>query len=214
MGVKGHWSQIPIHEVQVTKPFAIALYETTFKEYDRFAQATGRQLPKDEGWGRETRPVINVSWNDATAYSKWLSQRTGKRYRLPTEAEWEYAAKGGGQDQTWAGISDESQLKDYAVKGAHRTEPVGSKQPNRLGLYDMSGNVWEWVEDCVHEDYNGAPTDGSAWLETNGGHCVRRVLRGGYWYGYPEYGSELDRDRNYAGFRDFNIGFRLVQDLP
>jgi formylglycine-generating enzyme required for sulfatase activity len=204
----------PIHEVQFTTPFAIARYETTFDEYDRFAQATGRQLPSDEGWGRGTRPVINVSWDDAKAYAKWLSQQTGKRYRLPTEAEWEYAARSGGQDQTWAGTSNESQLKDYAVYGAKGTELVGSKQPNRLGLYDMSGNVWEWVEDCWHEDYKDAPPDGSPWLGRNGGNCGLRVIRGGSWNSKPVTLRVSYRYGFFADSRDDSIGFRLAQDLP
>lgn len=187
MGGSGDKDEAPIHEVRFTTPFAIARYETTFDEYDRFAQATGRSLPQDdEGWGRGSRPVINVSWEDAQAYAKWLSQTTGKRYRLPTEAEWEYAARSGGQDQTWAGTSDAGQLNQYAVFEADRPEPVGSKKPNGLSLYDMSGNVWEWVEDCWHENYNGAPANGSGWLAANSGKCSRRVLRGGSWFNLPE----------------------------
>ena len=126
--------ETPIHNVQFTKLFAMARYETTFDEYDRFAQATGRELPKDEGWGRGLRPVINVSWDDAKAYAQWLSQQTGKHYRLPTEAEWEYAARSGGRDEVWAGTSDEYQLKDHAVYQASRTEPVGKKQPNAVSM--------------------------------------------------------------------------------
>ncbi|MDR4469808.1 MAG: SUMF1/EgtB/PvdO family nonheme iron enzyme [Nitrospira sp.] len=204
----------PSHLVQFTRPFAIARHETTFDEYDRFAQATGRPLPKDRGWGRGSRPVINVSWEDANAYAQWLSQQTGERYRLPTEAEWEYAARSGGNDQTWAGTSNMKQLKDYAVYASNRTEPVGSKQPNRLGLNDMSGNVWEWVEDCWHEKYDGAPPNGSAWIATNGGDCTRRVLRGGSWDNNPEYLRTLRRLSDNADFRYNSIGFRLVQELP
>jgi formylglycine-generating enzyme required for sulfatase activity len=206
--------EMPIHTVKFTKPFAMARYETTFDEYDRFAQATGRPLPIDEGWGRGSRPVINVSWDDAKAYAKWLSQQTGKRYRLPSEAEWEYAARSGGQDQTWAGTSDESQLKDYAVYGAKGTELVGSKQPNRLGLYDMSGNVWEWAEDCWHEDYTGHPTDSSAWLATNGGDCGLRVIRGGSWGSGLENLRVSARSRHDTVNRNLDLGFRLVQDIP
>lgn len=214
MGGSGKYDGTPTHEVQFTTPFAIAAYETTFDEYDRFAQATGRPLPEDKGWGRESRPVINVGWDDAKAYAQWLSRQTGKRYRLPTEAEWEYAARSGGQDQTWAGTSDESQLKDYAVYGAKRTEPVGKKQPNGLGLYDTSGNVWEWVEDCWHEDYTGALSDGSAWLETNGGKCGPRVIRGSSWSDTPVLVRASNRNWNGADGRYNNLGFRLAQDLP
>jgi formylglycine-generating enzyme required for sulfatase activity len=200
------------HTVTV-RPFAIGTCEVTFDEYDRFAQATGRALHGDEGWGRGRRPVIQVAWEDAKAYAKWLSQQTGKRYRLPTEAEWEYAARSGGKEEIWAGTSKESELKDYAVYERHRTEPVGSKQPNGLGLHDMSGNVWEWVEDCWHKDYEGAPADGSAWLLTGGGDCGRRVVRGGSWLGFPVYLRASTRDGARAGARVNYLGFRLVQDM-
>ncbi len=206
--------ETPIHTVQFTTPFAIARYETTFDEYERFAQATGRSLPKDGGWGRGSRPVINVSWDDAKAYAQWLSQQTGKRYRLPSEAEWEYAARNGGKDETWAGTSNKSQLKAYAVYDARRTEPVGSKQPNGLGLYDMSGNVWEWVEDCRHENYVGAPTDGSAWIASDSGYCDQRVIRGGSWGNEPGALRASSRFRSSADTRHDYIGFRLVQDIP
>ena len=176
-------SETPIHHVQFTKTFAIARYETTFDEYDRFAQATGRQLPNDQGWGCGRRPVINVSWEEANAYAQWLSQQAGQRYRLPTEAEWEYAARSGGRDETWAGTSGESRLNEYAVYGNNGgTELVGSKKPNRLGLYDMSGNVWEWVEDCWHNNYEEAPPDGSFWFDANSGNCGLRVIRDGSWF--------------------------------
>ncbi|MDF0665395.1 MAG: SUMF1/EgtB/PvdO family nonheme iron enzyme [Nitrospira sp.] len=203
----------PVHKVHITKPFAIARYETTFDEYDRFARAAGRPLPEDKEWGRGSRPVINVSWDDANAYAQWLSQQTGNRYRLPTEAEWEYAASSGGEDEVWAGTSDESQLKQYAVYDTNRTGPVGSKKPNGLGLYDMTGNVSELLEDCWHDNYKAAPSNGSAWLEANGDDCGERVIRGGSWFSGPEYLRVSNRTGLDAGSWGDDIGFRLAQDL-
>lgn len=209
----------PVREVTI-KPFAIGKYEVTFEEYDRYVELTGARRPADETWGRERRPVINVSWEDAMAYAKWLSQATSKRYRLPTESEWEYAARSSGKDEEWAGTSDLSQLKDYAVYGntdydanTKETEPVGSKKPNGLDLYDMSGNVNELVQDCWHHNYNGAPTDGSPWLETNGGLCRDRVYRGGDGRSVPMNLYTSARHLIGADNRIFNIGFRLAQDV-
>ncbi|CAI4032859.1 Formylglycine-generating enzyme family protein [Nitrospira tepida] len=210
----GGSNEQPVQEVTL-KPFALGKYEVTFAEYDRFALATGRTLPSDMDWGRRSRPVINVSWEDAQAYAQWLSEATGKRYRLPTESEWEYAARSGGKDEIWAGTSDERQLKDYAVyRKANRTEEVGSKKPNGLGLYDMSGNVWEWVKDCVHDDYRGAPRDGSAWLEANDGNCDRRVVRGGSWSYGPWDLRVSNRGKGDRHLVNIDAGFRLAQDIP
>jgi formylglycine-generating enzyme required for sulfatase activity len=212
---EGDKGERPAHEVRFTKPFAMARYETTFEEYDRFAQATGRKLPDDAGFGRDRRPVINVSWKDAKDYAQWLSQKTGKQYRLPTESEWEYAARAGGTDE-WSETSPQEQLTAYAVYSANsqnRTAPVGSKKPNRLGLYDMSGNVWEWVEDCLHINYKDAPKDGSAWGAAGGGDCGQRVARGGSWLNLPGSLRASYRYRGDADFRFFTIGFRLAQDI-
>jgi formylglycine-generating enzyme required for sulfatase activity len=176
----------------------------------------------NSGFGREKHPVINVSWKEATDYAHWLSRATGKSYRLLTEAEWEYAARSGGKDEIWAGTSDEKQLAEYAVFGrlgnkenkeGFGTERVGSRKPNGLGLNDMSGNVWEWVEDCWHENYNGAPTDGRAWKEENGGECGRRVIRGGSWSDDPVGVSLSNRARDDVDFSFTSLGFRLAQDL-
>ncbi len=202
----------PVRDVTI-KEFAIGKYEVTFEEYARFAIAAGRPLPHDEHWGRGRRPVINGWWGVAVAYADWLSKATGKRYRLPTESEWEYAARSGGQDQRWAGTSDDKLLPDYAVYDSRQTQPVGSKKPNWLGLYDMSGNVWEWVQDCWHETYKGAPLDGAAWLEAGGGNCGRRVLRGGAWFRNPVDLRASLRYSYLAASRDFTIGFRLVRDI-
>lgn len=206
-------SERPVREVQMKK-FSIGKYEVTFEEYKRFAIATSRlPFPSDSSWGRGRRPVIYVSWDDAKAYAKWLSQETGKRYRLPTESEWEYAARSEGQDEIWAGTSNEKELNNYAVYRADRTEPVGSKNPNSLKLHDMSGNVWEWVEDCWHVSYQDAPTDSSAWLEAKGGECARRVVRGGSWSNSPEFLRASDRSWGNADSRSGIIGFRLVHEL-
>ena len=211
---RGDKDEQPVHEVKLQKPFKLGKHEVTFDEYDRFALATGKPLLDDQVWGRGRRPVINVSWEDARDFADWLSKQTGKRYRLPSEAEWEYAARSGGKDEVWAGTSDEKQLDNYAVLRKNQTEIVGSRKPNDLGLYDMSGNVLEWIQDCWHLNYNGAPTDGRAWGEENGGNCGQRVMRGGSWGGQPELLRASSRHSGFAVNRTNYIGFRLAQDIP
>lgn len=212
-GVGESWRN-PVHSVTI-EPFELGKYEVTFDEYDRFAIATGRRLPEDEGWGRGQRPVIDVSWQEAKDYAAWLSKQTGTSYRLPSESEWEYAARGGAKQDAWAGTSQESQLGRYAVfaeNSGRRTAEVGQKEPNSFGLYDLSGNVWEWVEDCEHRTYEGAPLDGSAWLEAGGGDCGRRVVRGGSW-GYKSGDLRVsDRGRGVVDLRNARVGFRLAKD--
>ncbi len=206
----------PVHSVTI-KPFALGQYEVTFEEYDRFAIAEGKPLPGDQGWGRGRRPVINVSWDDAKAYAKWLSEQTGKRYRLPTESEWEYAARSGAKQEVWAGTSKESQLVDYAAfrdNSGNHTAEVGTKQANGFGLHDLSGNVWEWVEDCAHNTYEPASTDGSAWLGADGGDCGQRVFRGGSWNYKAGDLRASNRDRSATVYRYGSVGFRLVQGIP
>jgi formylglycine-generating enzyme required for sulfatase activity len=144
----GNKDEKPIHQVSVDR-FAMGRYEVTFAEYDKFAQATGREKPSDEGWGRGNRPVINVSWHEATAYAKWLSQQTGQQYRLPTEAEWEYAARAGKTTKYWWGNQIGSNKANCSNSSCgdrlKYTAPVGSFAPNPFKLYDTAGNVWEWV---------------------------------------------------------------------
>ncbi len=205
----------PVHVVTI-QPFAIGKYEVTFEEYDRFAIAEGKPLPDDQAWGRGQRPVITVSWDDAKAYANWLSEQTGKRYRLPTESEWEYAARTGAKQEEWAGTSDKAQLGTYAVfidNSDNRTAEVGTKNANGFGLHDLSGNVSEWVEDCAHETYLQAPTDGSAWLDADGGECRKRVFRGGAWLGTPELLRASNRLRYNADNRHNFLGFHLAQDV-
>ena len=174
-------SEKPSHEVQVDT-FALSKYEVTFEQYDAFADATGRERPNDEGWGRGNRPVLNVYWEDAVAYAKWLSEQTGENYRLPSEAEWEYAARAGTVTRySWGDSIGVNRANCYECGSEwdnKQTAPMGSFPPNAWGVHDMHGNVWEWVQDTWNRNYEGAPTDGSAWENEKE---EKRVLRGGSW---------------------------------
>jgi formylglycine-generating enzyme required for sulfatase activity len=162
----------PQHPVVFAQSFAMGRYAVTFDEYDRFCEATGREKPGDQGWGRGRRPVINVSWEDTVAYCGWLSQETGAPYRLLSEAKWEYAARAGTKTAFWWGDEIDTTRANYngeytyrnGPKGEYRqkTVPVDAFEPNPFGLYQVHGNVWEWVQDAWHGSYEGAPTDGSA----------------------------------------------------
>ena len=201
----------PRHAVSV-KAFALGQTEVTFDEYDRFARATGRPLPDDSGWGRGARPVINVAWADAAAYAAWLSAQTGRAYRLPTEAEWEYACRAG-QAGRYCGGDDPHAVAWFEGNAEGRTHPVGEKIANAWGLRDLSGNVWEWTADCWHDNYTGAPSDGSAWQETSGGDCRSRVVRGGSWNGGPRGLRSALRLRVTPGVANGGLGFRVARAL-
>ncbi|MGH8590661.1 MAG: SUMF1/EgtB/PvdO family nonheme iron enzyme [Gammaproteobacteria bacterium] len=159
----------PQHEVRIAAPFAMGVCEMTFEDYDRFGAHAKRRKAKDEGWGRGLRPVINVSWEDAQAYCAWLSGQTGRHYRLATEAEWEYACRGGTETPfdfgprltTDQANFDGNYTYNGSAKGKYRkqTVPVGSFPPNAFGLYDMHANVWECCQDTWHDNYEGHPTD-------------------------------------------------------
>jgi formylglycine-generating enzyme required for sulfatase activity len=159
-------SEKTVHQVSVAR-FAMGKYEVTFAEYDQFAEATGRSKPNDEGWGRGHRPVINVSLEDATAYLDWLTAETGKRYRLPTEAEWEYAARAGTETKYWWGNEIGTNLANCRSSGSEwshkQTAPVGSFEANPFGIYDTVGNVWEWCPDSSDDNSQEAPTEGRLW---------------------------------------------------
>jgi formylglycine-generating enzyme required for sulfatase activity len=206
--------EFPQRRVSIKRSFLMGRYEVTFQEYDLFALATGRELPDDRGWGRGRRPVINVSWKDAVAYAEWLSKQTGKRYRLPTEAEWEFAARAGTTTSYWWGdevVENRANCRGCGSQwGGEQTAPAGSFKPNPFGLYDTAGNVWEWVQDCWHDSYKGAPGDGSAWEEEG---CGQRVMRGGSWGNGPEDVRSAGRSRNYPDSRSIHVGFRLAQDI-
>ena len=193
------------HEVFIDD-FAIGKFPVTFAEYDRYCDETGLAKPDDKGWGRSNRPVINVSWMDAHDYTQWLTRVTSKPYRLPTEAEWEFAARGGTQTAYWWGEKYDQDRSNS--NGSHKkTTPVDTFKPNPFGLYDIVGNVWEWTGSCYEQDYNGLENK-SAEKED----YIRRVIRGGSWY----YKSGYARSANRYGYDpddgSFDLGFRLVQD--
>ena len=211
----------PQHEVRIAEPFAIGVYVVTFEEYDRFCDATNQAKPKDKNWGRGRRPVINVSWDDAKTYCRWLTEQSGRAYRLPSEAEWEYACRAGTKTPFhFADIISADQANfdgnypyNRSAKGKYRkrTEPVGSFAPNAFGLYDMHGNVWEWCQDNWHENYQGGPDDGSPWEE---GKSVLRVLRGGAWDDGAAGARSAARDFNLPVDRLNHLGFRVLCVSP
>jgi formylglycine-generating enzyme required for sulfatase activity len=202
----------PAHEVRVGA-FLIGATEVTFDEYDRFARATGKRLPKDFGWGRGRRPVVGVSWSDAKAYTRWLSQQTGQHYRLPSEAEWEYAARAGQPSSFWWGYRKghgRAVCFDCGSPWDNRfTVPVASFPPNPFGLYDTASNVMEWVEDCYHPSYADAPTDGRPWVDTK---CTTRVARGGA-FNKPAQSMRTVARHQFAPETRINVlGFRIARD--
>jgi formylglycine-generating enzyme required for sulfatase activity len=197
-----------VHLVMVPA-FRLSVYDVTFDEYDVFAIATGRLRPNDEGWGRGRRPVINVSWDDAQAFIGWLKDRSGKRFRLPSEAEWEYAARGGSTtDYPWGNEFDISRANGNSIKD--RTVPVGTFASNKFRVCEVVGNVSQWTQDCWHLSYKGAPTDGSAWTS---GDCTCRVYRGGAWFNSPFLLRVPSRGCSRSEASGNGLGFRLAEDL-
>jgi formylglycine-generating enzyme required for sulfatase activity len=266
----------PQHRVTFQRPFALGRSEISVGEFKAFVAASGYQtlaergegsffrnpatggwrLNKDLNWrfdssgqpARDAYPVVHVSWVDAQAYVQWLAAQTGQRYRLPSEAELEYANRGGSQSRYWWGDATPAQAvanlkgeldkpftpqrlwdhtpdeQAYAFRegdtplyfsgyqdGYGQPAPVASFLPNGFGLYDTTGNVWEWAQDCWHPDYTNAPRDGSAWTE--GGDCEQRLVRGGSWYCYPRHMRAANRWARWPVFRNMYIGFRVARDL-
>lgn len=245
-------SEGPLHPVTIGKPFALGKFEVTVDEFAAFVRETGHDMGttcdiwKDGSWEERpgysfrnpgfaqdgTHPAPCLSWDDAKAYLAWLSRKAGATYRLPTEAEWEYAARGGTQTRFHFGDADADYCRygngaDQAagkdVPGADKwsllpcsdgygyTAPVGRYAPNALGLHDTAGNVFEWVEDCWHDTYEGAPPDGSAWV--TGGDCKVRVQRGGAWGYPPAYLRAAVRGRQPQDYRYVNAGLRVARTL-
>ncbi|MCW8956862.1 MAG: formylglycine-generating enzyme family protein [Gammaproteobacteria bacterium] len=196
------------------KAFAIGSREVSFDEYDQFCDDTRCSRPDDGEWGRGSRPVVNVSWEDAMAYSQWLSQKTGKVYRLPTDAEWEYAARAGTVTRFWWGNEVGMAMANCegckSIWGGDKTAPVGRFPANAFGLYDTAGNVFEWVADCYHNTFEHAPKDGSA-IDKPG--CGKRVIRGGAWSFPAKEIRSANRWRDFPTRRSDDTGFRVVREL-
>lgn len=211
----GDDNELPAHQVTISHRFALSRNEVTFNDYDYYARSMGRPLPDDEGWGRGNRPVINVSWKEAKAYVQWLALLTGQPYRLPTEAEWEYAARADTNTNYWWGDQLEPERAVCGECGTQwdgkKTAPVGSFPANSWGIHDMNGNVDEWVEDCYQDSYFGVPNDGSAMID---GECNFRVMRGGSWFDIGRVIRSSSRYRYLPDSRKNSWGFRIALDLP
>jgi formylglycine-generating enzyme required for sulfatase activity len=237
----------PQHAVAIGYAFGLGVYEITVGEYKEFVDATHRPSSScttyDGAWNERAgvdwsntgfkqtsaHPVVCVSWGDATDYADWISQKTGQHYRLPSDSEWEYAARAGSSaSRPWsdrpdaacgsANVADQTAARQFpgwnvepCSDGFVFTAPVGSFAPNAFGLYDMLGNAFEWVQDCWNPDYQQAPTDGSARLS---GDCSERGLRGGSWFTSPELVSVSARNRFGVDYRSSSIGFRVVREVP
>ena len=210
------------HRITIAAPFAVGKFEITFDEWGACVKdgGCGTYRPDDQSWGRGKRPVIDISWEKAKAFANWLGRKTGKPYRLLSEAEWEYAARAGTTTaySTGTSLSPRAANFDGSDDGSgpsevnrKKTMPVGSFPANGFGLHDMHGNISEWVEDCWHDDYTAdAPTDGSAWVE---GSCSGRVMRGGSW---EDSQTELRSAARLGEFKDqssYTDGIRVARGL-
>ena len=208
----------PAHGVTV-EAFYLGIFEVTFEQYETFARETQRPIPNDEDWGRGIRPVINVSWYDAVAFTEWLSKKSGRKFRLPSEAEWEYAGRGGTESFFYwgdnLGRSNANCAKCGSPWDGKQTAAVGSFKPNPYGLFDITGNVYEWCLDTRHRSYEGAPTDGSAWIK-KGQKDFRgrefRINRGGSWFQPAREMTIYRRCWDAAEDKRSELGFRVLME--
>ena len=224
-------SEGPQRRVTIGYSFAVGVYEVTFDEWDACVQGggCGGHQPSDWGWGRGRQPVVDVHWENAWKYADWLTDHTGEKYRLLSEAEWEYVARAGTRTAWHWGETEQEQCRyangwdasalietgiEWEAVGCRDrqifTAPVGSYEPNGFGLYDMLGNVSEWVDDCTNEGYEGAPTDGSPWYI---GDCSRRVSRGGNWRHAPNELRSAERYDHSGDFQNGDQGFRVARTV-
>lgn len=210
---RGEDDEKPRHEVTLRHAFAVGMYEVTFQEWTTCVEEGGcRHRPHDEDWGRQQRPLVNVSWQDAQSYIAWLNGKTGLDYRLLSEAEWEYAARGQSEAIDLSG-QDVGNCR-YCYPGSTRswdmTVPVGQHAANAFRLHDMLGNVWEWVADCYVDSYRGAPADGSARQHPD---CEARSIRGGSWKSFYGQTRAANRGRAEPDVRRDDIGFRVARTV-
>jgi formylglycine-generating enzyme required for sulfatase activity len=211
-------NESPQHEVVAKQTFAVGVNEVTFDEFDRYCQSAKAQCPSDEGWGRGSQPVINVSWEEANAYTQWLSQQTGEVYRLPSEAEWEYAARGGQSTPFWWG-DDYIQGIDHCDRdlgncpegtAIAQSGPAGRFKSNPFGLYDVTSNVNEWVLDCNSPNHDGADNTMAANLT---GDCQMRIAKGASWRNPQPYVHLSKRMGLETYYRNASIGFRVLREI-
>jgi formylglycine-generating enzyme required for sulfatase activity len=217
----GDEDEKPVHTVNIDG-FYMMEHEVTWGMYQPCINAgvcrDNQSDGGDNGWGKDNRPVIEVSYNDIIKhYIPWLNRKMGQNFRLPTEAEWEYAARAGSATKySWGNSVNCSQAlyghKEDICGGEPKTVPVASFKPNAFGLYDMHGNVMEWVQDCWHDNYNNAPNNGEAWMNENGGYCDAAVLRGGSFYFTADRMRSAERARGFRDGESNGIGFRLAHD--
>jgi formylglycine-generating enzyme required for sulfatase activity len=232
----GHTDEKPQHTVRIARPLGVSRTEVTFEQWDACTAAGRCPQAADDGYGRGSYPAINVSWKDAQGYVAWLSETTGKRYRLLSESEWEYAARAGTTTPWFWGPEEDSygnrkaceyaNTHDESGKEAHpmyvwsehrcadgyaENAPTAKYKPNPFGLHDMLGNVREWVQDCHIEGYEGAPADGSA---RDASPCEARVVRGGAWVDGPSTSRSAYRYAEKEDFRNYQVGFRVARELP
>ena len=211
----GDRSERPAHRVTISKPYAIGKYEVTVAQWNACVQAEACKAVTSTAGSPDKSPARDISWTDTQRYVRWLSKQTGQNYRLPTEAEWEYAARAGTSSRYWWGEKMQAGMANCKGCGGDWSNDapanVDALPPNPFGLYGMNGGVWEWVEDCWHKDYDGAPTDGSAWTSSD---CRENVIRGGAWRNDSTYAHSASRFTYDTSVRYILNGFRVAKTLP
>ena len=208
---KGKKNQRPARQVTIKGPLAISIYEVTWDEYSVcLEEGACKREPDAHKWGKGKRPAINMSFDEAVTFTKWLAKKTGRPYRLLSETEWEYAARAGTSTGYWWGDKLKKKYANCRKCGTKwsgkKTAPVGSFKPNPWGIYDMHANIWEWTSDCWNKTHAFGPKDQSPRTD---GNCDRRSVRGGSWYYFPQLAKSVSRDSHPRHLWSYNIGIRL-----